>query len=340
MKKYYTKKHLSLDIAKKENWSKFNHKQERTYRNVDDNWKSALTKMPAEQKSNLLFKYAYEGNLKMVKAIICSEGEKCDVDFLDKDYNSALMYAIKSGKKEVVEFIAKRTSRINSVNHNCMSPLQLAVRKNRLDLVEILVDNGADLDILDKDNRTVMYDAIAENNIEMIRALRLNGCALNMYDKNGTSPLMYAVEQTNRQLAMCELIRLGADVNYCPPMVYKNALMHAIIHDNRSAMDILIKNGTNINETDKYKRTALMYCAKMGNREGIRVLLARGANVFAKDVVNKTALDIANFNCAHGSAEILAKAEKIINSNLTQEEKMQELKKFGKQNKVQNSCAR
>ena len=276
----------------------------------------------------------------MVKAIINSDGEKCDVDFLDRDYNSALMYAIKSGKKEVVEYIAKKTKRINCVNHNCMSPLQLAVRKNRIDLVAILVDNGADIDILDKNNRTVMYDAVAENNVDMINVLRLNGCSINVYDKNGISPLMYAVEQTNRQLAMCELIRLGADVNYCPPLVYKNALMHAIINDNRSAMDILIKNGTDLNATDKYNRTALMYCAKFGNREGIRVLISRGANIFAKDVAGKTAKDIAIFNGANGSAEILAKAEKIALSNLSDQEKLQEYKKFGKHNKVQNSCAR
>ena len=340
LKKYYSKKHLSLEIAEKESWSKFNHKSERSYRNVDDDWKVKLLEMPEKEKTRMLFKYAYEGNLKMVKAIATSGGALCDVDFLDKDYNSALMYAVKGGKKEVVEYIAKRTKRINAVNHNCMSPLQLAVRKNRLDLVAILVDNGACIDILDKDNRTVIYDAVAENNLNMINALKLNGCDINVYDKTGISPLMYATEQTNRQMAMCELIRLGANVNYQPPTTYKNALMHAILHDNRSAMDILIKNGIDINAKDKFGRNALMYCAKIGNREGIRVLISRGADIFAKDVEGKTAFDIANYNCARGSAEILAKAEKIYKSNISEEQKRQELKKFAKHNKVENSCAK
>ena len=340
MKKYYTKKHLSLDISSEENWAKYNHKQERTYRNTEDNWKSQLLDMPNKEKVRLLFKYAYEGNLKMVKAIVNSGGVQCDIDFLDKDYNSALMYAIKSGKKEVVEFIAQKTKRINCVNCKCMSPLQLAVRKNRLDLVAILVDNGADIDILDKDNRTVIYDAVAENNLDMINALKLNGCSINVYDKEGISPLMYAVEQTNRQMAMFELIKLGANVNYQPPKNYKNALMNAIIYDNRTAMDILIKNGTNLNATDINGRTALMYCAKMGNREGIRVLISRDADVFDKDKNVKTAYDIAMDNVFHGSAEILAKAQKIHLSFLSNDGKIAELKKFGRQNKVENSCAK
>lgn len=340
MKKFHTKKHLSLEIAKEERWSKFDHKQERTYRNTDDNWKSKLLDMPHKEKVQMLFKYAYEGNLKMVKSIVTSGGVECDIDFLDKDHNSALMYALKSGKKDVVEYIATKTKRINTANAKGMSPLQLAVRKNRIDLVAVLVDNGADLDILDKDSRTVVYDAVAENNLDMINVLKLNGCDINVYDKEGISPLMYAVEQTNRQMAMCELIRLGANVNYQPPKNYRNALMNAIIADNRTAMDILLKNGTDLNASDINGRTALMYCAKKGNREGIRVLISRGADIFAKDKNGKTAKDIALENGYQGSAEILAKAEKIFNSNLTKEEKIIKLKEFAKHNKVENSCAK
>lgn len=338
-KKFFTKKHLSLEISQKENWAKFNNKEERTYRNVDDDWKTKLTKLNAEQKAKLLFKYAYEGNLKMVKAIINSEGEKCDINFLDKDYNSALMYALKGGKKEVVEYIAKRTERINSIDVKGITPLHLAVRKNRLDLVAVLVDNGANIIIRDKENRTVMFDAVAENNIEMICTLKLNGCDVNFYDKKGVSPLMYATWQTNRQMSMYELIRLGANVN-ATDYEGKNAFMHAIYSDNRMGMDILLKNGTNINHADKKGWTALMHMAKLGNREGIRVLISKGANLFAKNKNGHTAYEIAVTNGNNGSAEILAKAQKIMLSNLSDEQKIIELKKFGKHNKVQNSCAK
>lgn len=340
MKKFYTKKHLSLDIAEKENWQKFNHKQERTYRNVDDNWQSKLTKLSSEQKSKLLFKYAYEGNLKMVKAITNSEGEVCNVDYLDKDNNLALMYAIKGGKKAIVEYLAKRTSNIDCLNLKGFSPLHLAVRKNRLDLVAVLVDNGANINIKDKDGRIVLFDAVAENNTQMINALILNGCDKDSCDKNRITPLMYAIEATHRQIAMCELIRLGANVNYQDAYWGKNALMHAIKCDNRAAMDILMKNGADIFAKDKNGRTALMYCAKMGNREGIRVLISKGVDIFAKDIEGKTAQDIALYNCAHGSAQILAKAEKIYKSNLSEEQKKQQLKIFAKHNKVENSCAK
>ena len=340
MKKFYTKKHLSLEIADKENWAKFNHKQERSYRNVDDDWKKKLDKLSSSEKSKILFKYAYEGNLKMVKAVSTSCGAQCDIDFLDKDNNSALMYAIKGGKKEVVEYITQKTSKINCLNSKGMSPLQLAVRKNRLDLVAILIDNGANINIINKDHRTVMFDAVAENNVEMICTLKLNGCDVNTYDKSGISPLMYSVEETHRQMAMFELIRLGANINYQDAIFQRNALMSAIKFDNRSAMDILIKKGINISAKDKFGRTALMYCAKMGNREGIRVLISKGVDIFAKDIEGKSAYDIAMANGAHGSAEILAKAQKIMLTNMSQEEKDALLKQFARHNKVQNSCAK
>lgn len=337
-KKFYSKKHLSLEISKNENWAKFNHKQERSYRNVDDNWKIKLNSLSAEQKSKLLFKYAYEGNLKMVKAIINSEGAKVDVNAKDKDYNTALMYAIKGGDKDVVEFLAKR-SNLNTVDIMELTPLHLAVRKNRIDLVAVLVDNGASIGILGPENRNVMFDAVAENNLEMMCALKLNGCDVNIPDKKGTYPLMYATWQTNRQMAMCELLRLGAYIDAYDKQG-KNALMHAILSDNRSAMDILIKKGININDKDRMGNTALMYCAKMGNREGIRVLISKGVNIFAKNSDGKTALDIAIKNNFKGSAEILMKAQKILESGFTDERIKQELKKFAKQNKVENSCAK
>lgn len=339
MKKYYTKKHLSLQIAQKEDWSKFNHKQERSYRNVDDNWKEKLNATSSLQKLELLFKYAYEGNLKMVKAIINAEGERVNIDQLDKDNNSVLMYAIKGGKADVVEYIAKRTLRLNTNNGKNLTPLHLAVRKNRLDLVAILVDNGANINICGERGRSVMFDAVAENNLEMICALKLNGCSVNSKDKDGITPLMYSTWQNNRQMAMYELLRLGANVDDADKEG-KTAFMHAIVADNRSAMDILLKRKTNINAKDHKGNTPLMYCAKCGDREGIRVLISKGANLFAKNNNGKTALDVADSHNFKGSAEILAKAQKIAQSNLSDEQKVAMLKDFAKHNKVQNSCAK
>lgn len=339
MKKYHKKKHLSLNIASNEQWARFDHKTERSYRNTDDNWKENLNKLNLQQKNKLLFKYAYEGNLKMVKAILNSTGEIADINVFDKDNNNLLMYALKGGKKEVVKFLIENQINANYINIKGFSPLHFAVRKNRLDLVSILIDGGVDINIKDINGRKVVFDAVCENNFKMVCILSLNGCKVNTNDKIGITPLMVSTMENYRQNALFELLRLGADVNAVDNNG-KNALMYAIKFDNRSAMDILLKNGTNLNHKDKFNNTAIMHCAKMGNREGVRVLIARGADILAKNIYGKTAYDIARENGANGCAEILAKAERIIKSNLRAEEKQQALKHFAKQNKVENSCAK
>ena len=165
MKKYSKKKHLSLDIFQDENWVKYNHKQNRTYRNVDDNWREQLDLMTASKKQQLFFKYAFEGNKKMLKAIYNAGGEKLDINAFDKDHNNALMLALKSGAKETINYLVSIGVNPNYINARGFSPLHFAVRKNNLDLVAVLIDNGADINIKDKIGQTAIFDAVYENKI-------------------------------------------------------------------------------------------------------------------------------------------------------------------------------
>lgn len=340
MSKYKHKKHLSLQIAETERWSKYNHKQQRTYRTVDDNWKEDLNLIPGAKKLELFYKYAFEGNKKMLKYIFESEGNAFDINSFDKDHNNVLMYAVKSGKKEVVKYLLEIGVNPNYINNLGFSPFHLAVRKNRFDLVATLFDSGASIDILDVDGQTAIFDAVCENNPKMILCLEMNGADVNQKNNEGLTPLMISAHNAKRQEAMLQLLCLGVDVNVVDS-TGKNAFMHAIMHENNPMMDILLKHGTNINARDNKFKTALMYCAKTGNREGLRVLIARGADIFAKDIHGKTALDHAKKYGFKTCEEVLTKAEKICkNEDLTAEEKIMLLKQFARHNKVANSCAR
>ena len=335
-KKYSKKKHLPLKVSSAENWEEL-HKKPRTYRNTSANWKTEFMNMPQEEKNKLMFKYALLGNKKMLKFLY----ENCDCDFntFDDDGNTPLMLAVKSGSREATEYVLTKGAHPNYKNAFGITPLHLATRKNSETLVRVLLEYGAHVNMEDAYNQTAIFDAVQENNAEMIDYLYTNGANINVQNKEGRTPLMVASFDRHRQEVLCELIRLGAEVNTTDNLG-KTAFMHAINNNNGAMMDILLKAGSLINVADINGHTPIMYCAKRGNRESLRVLIARGGDVFAKDTNGQTAYDIAR-KCKNPTcAEILAKAERIYNSDLTDKQKQEQLKIFATQNRMQNSCIR
>lgn len=335
-KKYTKKKHLPLKVSSQENWEEL-HKTPRRYANTNANWKVQYMNLPQEEKNKLMFKYALLGNKKMLKFLY----ENCDCDFntIDNDGNTPLMFTIKSGSREATEYILKQGVEVNYVNNFGVSPLHLATRKNSETLVRVLLEAGADINIQDAYNQTPIFDAVQENNSSMIEFLFINGADINHHNKEGRTPLMVSSYDKHRQEVLCELIKLGAEVN-AKDNFEKTAFMHAINNNNGAMMDILLKAGSEINISDLGGYTPIMLCAKRGNREGLRVLIARGGDVFAKNAKGQTAYDIARACKNPTSAEILAKAERIYNSNLNDKQKQEELKKFATHNRMQNSCIR
>lgn len=335
-KKYSKKKHLPLKVSSTENWEELHHTP-RTYRNTNANWKINFMNLPQEEKDKLMFKYALLGNKKMLKFLY--ENCNCDFNTYDNDGNTPLMFTVKSGSREATEYVLNHGAITDYKNNFGVTPLHLATRKNSETLVRVLLEHGADVNIEDAYNQTPIYDAVQENNATMINYLYTNGAKINYQNKEGRTPLMVAAFDRHRQEVLCELIRLGADVNVSDNSS-KTAFMHAINNNNGAMMDILLKAGSLINVADINGHTPIMYCAKRGNREGLRVLIARGGDVFATNSNGQTAYDIAR-KCKNPTcAEILAKAQRIYNSDLTDKQKIEELKKFATHNRMQNSCIR
>lgn len=336
-KKYSKKKHLPLKITSNETWEELHKKEVRTYRNTSANWKQQFISKPKEEQVRLMFKYALEGNKKMLKFLF----ENCDVDFtvVDADGNTPLMFAVKSGSREAVEYVLNHGAEVNYLNNLGITPMHLATRKNSETLVRVLLEAGAYVDIEDAYFQTPLFDAVQENNAQMIKYLYVNEADVNHKNKDGKTPLMVASFNRHRQEAMCQLLRLGAEVNVVDNSG-RSAFMHAINNNNGAMMDILLKAGAEINIADQDGYTPIMLCAKRGNREGLRVLIARGGDIFAKNDYGQSAYDIARACNNSTCAEILAKAERIYKSDVSEKDKQTKLAEFAKQNRMQNSCIR
>ena len=335
-KKYSKKKHLPLKVSSNENWEDL-HKTPRRYANTNADWKVQFMNLPMDEKNKLMFKYALLGNKKMLKFLY--ENCECDFNTFDNDGNTPLMFTVKSGSREATEYVLNKGAHPNYKNVFGVTPLHLATRKNSETLVRVLLEFGADINMPDAYNQPPIFDAVQENNASMIRYLYDNGAVIDHQNTDGKTPLMVASFDKHRQEVLCELIHLGADVQI-QDNLGRTAFMHAINNNNGAMMDILLKAGSQINISDFNGYTPLMLCAKRGNREGTRVLVARGGDVFAKNTKNQTAYDIARACKNPTCAEILAKAERIYNSDLTPTQKQEQLKIFATQNRMQNSCIR
>ena len=337
-KKYSKKKHLTLKISSDESWANYNKKEKHRYANTDANWKENLKKLPENEQTALFFKYALEGNKKMLKFL----NENCNINInaLDEDDNTALMFAVKSGKSEVVDYLLKNNADVNIRNKFGITPLHLAVRKNALNLVEHILRYGADINITDNYEQTPLFDAIQENNAQMIAFLIDNKAYMNQQNQEGRTPLMVATFKKERQEALITLLKYGAKVNMTDHNG-RTALMHAINNNNGAMMDILLKAGAEFNNAYGLDFvTPLMLCAKRGNREGLRVLISRGADVLKVDHALRKASDYAKNYGNKSCVDILLKAEKIQSSNLPQDEKTELLEEFATHNRIQNSCQR
>lgn len=339
MKKYQTKKHLPLTIAKEEGWSDSHKKTKRRYHNTSDEWRQDLFNLSDEKRTSEIFRYALEGNKKMIKALIKSAEEDYIKDVFDKDNNNALMYAIKGGNLETVKYLIELGYNMDYINKMGMSPLHLAIRKNRIDLVKVLLAADANLYIQNNNGETPLFEAVYEGNVEMLKFLNACGAKLNVRNKDGETPLIVASKAKHRQEVLLALLYMNVKIDDVDKDG-RTAFIHAIINDNSGMMDILLKNKTDMNVVDKFGMNPVAYCAFTGNREALRVLIARGANFTNRNVKGKSPYEIARENNHSTCAEILAKAEKIMKANFPEMAKREMLKEFAHHNRVPNSCVK
>lgn len=91
-----------------------------------------------------------------------------------------------------------------------------------------------------------------------------------------------------------KLIQSGMDVNQ-PNLEGQTPLMLAVQADKNAlaVTDLLLTQGAQVNETDRYGNTALIYAAQVGDLDVVKALVEHGANMAIKNKGGATALDFA-----------------------------------------------
>ena len=171
-----------------------------------------LIKLGAEKEASLFLSTpltlaAAKGNWNVVRELIYYG---CDIEALDENGNTALVYAVKQGK---------------------------------LDEIDYLLDHGADIDLGDKKERTPLILAIKKGNEKAFLKLIMRGAEIDMKDSKGRTALMIAARYNRLEMA---IILLEHDAYIDDTDNYKEtALFHAAYKGNKRIFKYLVRQGAN-----------------------------------------------------------------------------------------------
>lgn len=160
--------------------------------------------------------------------------------------NTPLHVAVEGGKPDLVDWLARDTSRNDARNADGITPLGLAAGAGRADLARILLDAGADPEALSA-GRSVLLGAVELDDTAMATLLLGRGASPTATDRWGATAL------------------------------------HVAAGHGRTAMaELLIANGADPRACDGNGWTPLHLAARGGKVEVARVLLEHGADVNAR----------------------------------------------------------
>ena len=174
-------------------------------------------------------------------------------------------------------------------------PLHYACERCYLEIVKLLVEHGANLTVRTQDifKSSCLHLAALNNHLEVVKYLLSVGVPVDITNGRGQTPLYGAVWFGMYAIAEL-LISSGADVNiHSVGNVLRTALQTAAYRGHPHIVELLLKNGANIESLDKDSETPLHWAARGGSLEAVKVLVKHGANVHAKSSFGKTPKDIA-----------------------------------------------
>lgn len=187
-----------------------------------------------------------------VLSILSREG---NVDFRDKKGLTALAYAIKQGRKEIVEALISRGADVNAKGEKGDFLLIRAIKKGKAGIVKPLLQSGADINARDKNGNTALMYAVCVD-LSITKILVQAGANINDKNNKGMTALM-KISGFNSLWAIKETWGFDPDIPSS---------------DVTKVIKYLIEMGVEIEEKDNNGETALMYAAKSGKIESIENL--------------------------------------------------------------------
>ena len=250
---------------------------------------------------------AAQNNHKDTVEILLSHNANPNLRAKENGYTSLHMPTYR-GYGKIVKMLLSAGANPNVQDNDGDTPLLLAAREGHNNIVKILINENADLDIKNNNGDTALALASYRNHQEIAKLLLETQANPNIQAKDGSTALSFALKNNNKELITL-LIKSGA---YKLPILDKmNEMWDSICAQGNEAtelVEILIKNGADINFRSSNGNTPLITAANYGHLEIVETLINNGAKLNCQNVVGITALYISTMNKFINIAKVLLEA--------------------------------
>ena len=202
-----------------------------------------------------------------------------DPNITDIKRDTCLHWAVSRGcSKETLLAIIDGGADVNAINRAGQTALMCAYGTENTVAISVLLNAGANPDIADVTGYTCLHVGVMSCSCkETLQELIDHGVDVNATDTEGQTALMVACLKGNEN-AIVVLLNAGADPDI-PDVTGHKCLQNASFGGcGKDIMLAILEHGANVNDTDKWNRTALMAACDKRNADAVHVLLNAGAD--------------------------------------------------------------
>ncbi|KDQ09707.1 hypothetical protein BOTBODRAFT_520527 [Botryobasidium botryosum FD-172 SS1] len=182
-----------------------------------------------------------------------------NLEAVDRKGDTPLSRAARMGSASAIHLLLRLGANPQHRNTDGQGPLHFATdlmhNIGGSDAIAALIDAGADVNMVDADGNTPLHLATQSTSVSTIFLLLKLGANLHILNRKGYTPLLIAAK-SGAIPNVCLLLDLGADLHnrnsfgQGPPHFAAN-LVSDYHSSGRSALEALLKRGTDINSADK-----------------------------------------------------------------------------------------
>ncbi|MGB0356903.1 MAG: ankyrin repeat domain-containing protein [Cytophagales bacterium] len=202
--------------------------------------------------------------------------------------------AAAKGDVDTIKYLIIRGADVNIVDDRKETPLHYAARYNRVEAVKCLLEVGADMYAGDRYGYTALDHSIFHNQ-EAVSDLLITAMDFTRESKFPIKSLHIAVFCESMDILNRLAAKKGIDVN--AKDIFGDTPLHdAAFGNNIKAVDILVKNGADVNALNRRKSTPFLKACRSyhnGSIKTMKKLKAYGADVNAQDVTGMSSMHYA-----------------------------------------------
>tara|TARA_R110002110_G_scaffold415856_1_gene658398 strand:- start:40914 stop:42617 length:1704 start_codon:yes stop_codon:yes gene_type:complete len=254
---------------------------------------------------------AYNNNV-LAADFLLSNG--ADINYCDLEsgmqLSPAIVKAVESNNIEMVQWLIDNGANVNTyiekmdydMNGGVFFPISYAwsssalfnaIENANLEIINMLLDAGAGK----AEGLTDLHFAVLRNDLSLIRLLLEDGNEVDALNTLGESPLHYAIYLNNIE-ALTVLAEYSADLQLAVPCHFddRHPMEIAIDFYATEAVEWLLNNGVNIEQSYEYGESVLQLAAGYGYMEAASILLAHGADIHHLDEDGNNILQTAVYS--------------------------------------------